>query len=264
MIRVGVVGAGGRMGGHVLRAVEAAPDLEVGAALEATSHPDLGKEVSPGVALTSDVATFFDAAEVAIDFSQPASTLALASAAAPRGVPLVIATTGFAPDGLARIEQAASRVPIVMAANFSLGVNVLLDLVAEAARRLAGYQIDVLELHHDRKLDAPSGTALRLASAAADARGQDLERVAVYHREGVTGPRDPAAIGLQALRLADSVGEHTVYLAGPGERLELSHRALSRDNFAAGALTAARWVVGRDPGLYSMADVLRSAPQMSK
>ena len=257
MIRVGVVGAGGRMGGHVLRAVEAAADLEVGAALESASHPDLGKEVSPGVALTADVAALVDAAELAIDFSRPDSTLALAAAAAPRGLPLVIATTGFSPADQARIEQAASRVPIVMAANFSLGVNVLLELVAEAARRLEGYQIDVLELHHDRKVDAPSGTALRLARAAAEARGQDLEQAAVYHREGITGPRDPHAIGLQALRLGDSVGEHTVYLAGPGERLELSHRALSRDNFAAGALTAARWIRGRDPGLYSMADVLR-------
>ena len=143
----------------------------------------------------------------------------------------------------------------VVAANFAIGAVLMIHMAKVASRFFDA--AEVIELHHDRKVDAPSGTALRLARAAAEARGQDLERAAVYHREGMTGPRDPDAIGLQALRLGDSVGEHTVYLAGPGERLELSHRALSRDNFAAGALTAARWIHGRDPGLYSMADVLR-------
>lgn len=255
MIRTGVVGAGGRMGAQVLRAVEAAADMEVAATLEAAGHPDLGKEVSPGIELSADLDALVERSEVAIDFSLPASTLRLCAAASARGVGLVIATTGFDAQGLAQIEAAAARIPIVMAANFSLGIHVLLGLVARAAKLLEGYEIDVLELHHDQKIDAPSGTARRLAAAAAEARGQQLERVAVYHREGVTGVRDPKAIGLQALRLGDSVGEHTVYLAGPGERIELTHRALSRTNFASGALTAARWLPGRSPGLYSMADV---------
>lgn len=256
MTRIAVVGAGGRMGRHVLHAVDGARDCELAAALETSGHPDLGKEVAPGVELTCDMAAGLGQSDVAIDFSAAPSTLALVAEATRARVPLVIGTTGFDEDGLARIRAAAEQVPIAMAANFSLGVNVLLDLVAEAARRLADYEIDVLEMHHDQKTDAPSGTALRLGRAAADARGQDFDAVAIYHREGDTGARDPAAIGMQALRLGDSVGEHTVYLAGPGERVELSHRALSRDNFAAGAVRAARWLPGRPPRLYSMRDVL--------
>ncbi len=169
---------------------------------------------------------------------------------------MVIATTGFESSGVARVEAAARQIAIVQAANFSIGITVLHELVAQAARRLAAYEIDVLEMHHDRKVDAPSGTALSLARAAAESRGQDLDKVAVYHRQGQTGPRQPESIGLQTLRLGDSVGEHTVYLAGAGERIELSHRALSRDNFAAGALRAARWAVAQPPGLYSMRDVI--------
>ncbi len=249
-----VLGAGGRMGAFVLRAVAAEPGLEVAAAVEARDHPALGSEVAPGVALVPELAV--DACDVAIDFSAPSSTGALLDAALPAGLPLVIGTTGFDASQEAAIESAAGKLAIVRAGNFSLGITVLLDLVAEAAKRLAGYEIEVLEMHHNRKLDAPSGTALALARAAADARGVSLSDKAVYHREGQTGPRPPDAIGMQTLRMADVVGEHTVYLAGPGERLELSHRALSRENFASGAARAAAWVLGRQPGLYSMGDVV--------
>ncbi len=257
MIAVLVTGAGGRMGGHVLRALEGTVGMRAAAALERPGHPDLGREISPGVKLSAELEPALDSAQVAIDFSVPESTLALVDAAASKSVPLVLATTGFRSEDMRRIQQAARRIPIVMAANFSLGINVLLDLVAEAARRLEGYEIEVLELHHSQKLDAPSGTALALARVAAEARGQDLEQTVVYQREGQIGERAPEAIGIQALRAGDSVGEHTVYLAGPGERIELSHRALSRDNFAVGAVRAARWVVGRPPGLYAMSDVIR-------
>ena len=258
MKRVLIVGAGGRMGEALLRALgRSFSELRLGAALEYAGHPRLGAELEPGVKLGSDPRAACAQADVAIDFSSPESTLALLEVAEARGLPLVIGTTGIREEGEARIARAAERVPIVRAANFSIGIAVLLDLVAEAARRLEGYQIDVLEMHHDQKLDAPSGTALALARRAASARGQDLQRAAVYARQGQTGKRDPAAIGLQALRLGDSVGEHTVYFAGPGERVELAHRAFSRDNFAAGALRAGAWVIGRTPGLYSMADVLR-------
>ncbi len=256
MIAVLVTGAGGRMGGHVLRAVERTAGVRVAVALERPGHPELGREISPGVKLSAELEPALDSAQVAIDFSVPESTLALVDAAARKSVPLVLATTGFGSEDMHRIREAARRIPIVMAANFSLGINVLLDLVAEAARRLEGYEIEVLELHHSQKVDAPSGTALALARAAAEARGQNLEGTAVYHREGRIGDRPPEAIGIQALRAGDSVGEHTVYLAGPGERVELSHRALSRENFAVGAVRAARWVVGRPPGLYAMSDVL--------
>lgn len=256
MIRALVVGAGGRMGAHVIAALEAAPDLAVGGALDSATHADLGKEVSPGIELRADLAKAATGCDVAIDFSVPASTLALIDEARGRGLPLVLATTGFEREEQQRIENAARELAIVQAGNYSLGVTVLLDLVAEAARRLDGYEIDVLEMHHHHKVDAPSGTALALARAAAEARGERLEDKAVYHREGLPGARRPDEIGLQALRLADSVGEHTVYLAGAGERVELTHRALSRENFAAGAVRAARWVHGHAPGLFSMTDVL--------
>ncbi len=256
MIRVLVSGAGGRMGGHVLRAIAADPALTLGGALEAPGHPRIGEELAPGVPLTDKPDTGLDGVDVAIDFCLPAGTLALVDAALPRGVPLVIATTGFDASGEERIARAARSLAIVREANFSLGIHVMLDLVADAARRLPDYELEVLELHHSRKLDAPSGTALRLAEVAARARGVSLDDAAVYHREGQTGPRPPGAIGMQSLRLGDAVGEHTLYLAGPGERLEITHRALSRDNFAAGALRAAAWLPGRPAGLYSMRDVL--------
>jgi 4-hydroxy-tetrahydrodipicolinate reductase len=257
MIRVLVSGAGGRMGGRLGRALAATPDLALGAALEAKGHPRLGEELSPGVRIGDDVGAAFEGIGVAIDFSAPAGTLALVAEASRRRVPAVIGTTGFSEPDLARLRAMAEAIPMVLSANFSLGVTAMLALVAEAARRLPDYEIELLELHHSAKLDAPSGTALRLAEAAAAARGVRLEDVAVYHREGHTGPRPTAAIGIQSLRAGDSVGEHTFYLAGPGERLEISHRALSRDNFAQGALRAARWLISRPPGLYSMTDVLR-------
>jgi 4-hydroxy-tetrahydrodipicolinate reductase len=256
MTRVLVVGAAGRMGENLLRAIAASSDLKLGAALEHASHPRLGAELAPGVKLGSDPRAACAQIDVAIDFSSPSSTAALLDAAESHGVPVVIGTTGIDADGDARIARAAKRLAIVRAANFSIGMIVLHDLVAEAARRLEGYEIDILEMHHDQKVDAPSGTALALARSAAAERGQELQHVAVYAREGVTGKRDPQAIGLQSLRLGNSIGEHTVYFAGPGERIELAHRALSRDNFAAGALRAARWLVGRAPGLYGMRDVL--------
>lgn len=258
MTKVCVVGAAGRMGGHVLAAVSATDDLTLAAALESAGHPDLGKEVAAGVPLSSDIGAALDASDVAIDFSLPESALALAREAPPRGTALVIATTGLSADQDAEIARAAQSVAVVRAANFSLGITTLLGLVEEAVSRLPNYEIEVLEIHHNQKVDAPSGTALALGEAAAGARGDKLSDVATYHREGHTGPRDPRAIGMQTLRGGDIVGEHTVYLVGPGERLELTHRALSRENFAAGAVRAARWAVGKAPGLYSMRDVLEA------
>jgi len=256
MTRVLVVGACGRMGLSLVREIAGSTDLRLGAVLERAGHPRLGEELAPGVKLGSDARAACAEAEVGIDFSSPASTLELLEAAEARGLPLVVGTTGLDAVVDARIARAAQRIAIVRAANFSMGIAVLLELVAEASRRLAGYEIELCEMHHDQKVDAPSGTALALARRAAEARGQKLEDVAVYAREGQTGRRNPQAIGIQSLRLSDSVGEHTVYFGGPGERIELAHRALSRDNFAAGALAAARWLVGRAPGVYAMRDVL--------
>jgi 4-hydroxy-tetrahydrodipicolinate reductase len=244
------------MGRALLDAVRSSPDLALAAALDRPDHPELGREIVPGVKLASDAAPAIRAADVAIDFSLPAATVALADLAAGAGLPLVIATTGLDAAQQARVRSAAQRTAVVMAPNFSIGVNVLLRLVAEAARLLPDYDVDILECHHVTKVDAPSGTALALGRAVAQARGQDFDALAVYHREGHTGVRKPGSIGMQTLRLGDSPGEHTVYFAGPGERLELGSRALSRANFATGACRAARWVIGRPPGLYSMRDVL--------
>jgi 4-hydroxy-tetrahydrodipicolinate reductase len=247
------------MGRALVEAVRAAPDLALAAAVDRPEHPELGREVEPGVKLSADAAAGLRAAEVAIDFSLPGAAAGLADLAASARVPLVIATTGLDASQTARVRAAAERIALVMAPNFSIGVNVLLQLVAEAARLLPDYDVDLLECHHVTKVDAPSGTALALGRAVAAARGQDFDAVAVYQRQGHTGVRKPGSIGMQTLRLGDSPGEHTVYFAGPGERIELGSRALSRANFASGACRAARWVIGRPPGLYSMRDVL-SAP----
>jgi 4-hydroxy-tetrahydrodipicolinate reductase len=254
--RVIVHGAAGRMGRTLVEAVRAAGDLELVAALDRPDHPDLGREVAPGIKLGADASAVLRSADVAIDFSLPAAAAALAEQASQAEIALVIATTGLEAPQQARVRAAAARVPIVMAPNFSIGVNVLLALVAEAARLLPDYDVDILECHHGTKVDAPSGTALALGRAVAAARGQDFDAVAVYRREGQIGVRRPGSIGMQTLRLGDSPGEHTVYFAGPGERIELGSRALSRANFASGACRAARWVIGKPPGLYSMRDVM--------
>lgn len=256
MIRIAVSGACGRMGEHVLRVADRDPEASVVAALEAKGHPSVGREVGSGLQVVDDPDAGLAGADVCIDFSKPEGTLRLLEAAVAHRVALVIGTTGLDADGQKRLRTAARTVPIVVAPNFSLGVNVLVGIVEEVARRLRDYHAEVLEIHHAAKVDAPSGTALRLGDAIAEARGLDPARHRVLHREGHTGAREKDAIGIQTLRAGDTVGEHTVYFAGPGERLELTHRALSRENFAAGALRAAHWAVGRAPGLYSMKDVL--------
>ena len=255
MIRVGVHGAAGRMGAHVCAAVAADPAATLASAVERPGHPELGRSVGPGISLGADLDAALAACDVMIDFSLPPASVTLAEAAAKRERAIVIATTGFGPDQLAQIGAAAKRSAILMAPNFSVGIQLLTELVELAARRLPDYDLEVLELHHSAKVDAPSGTALRLAEAAAEARGQKLSEQAVFAREGLTGARRPHTIGMQTLRAGSSPGEHTVFLAGPGERIELTHRALSREGFASGALRAAHWLAGKTPGLYTLRDV---------
>ena len=256
-LRVASVGAFGRMGDRVRALLDTTVDARLCGALEAPDHPQIGATLAPGVILTSDAAIAFADADVAIDFTIPRATLAALEIAAQRGVAYVCGTTGFTPAERVAIDTAAKRIPIVLSPNFSVAVVVLAHLVGEAARLLGpGYDAEIVELHHGQKRDAPSGTALRLAEAVAAARGQDLDGVLVAGRQGETGPRIPGSIGLQALRGGDNPGEHTVMLLGRGERLELVHRAASRDHFAAGALRAAHWVCGRAPGLYAVEQVL--------
>ena len=260
--RVLVVGARGRMGECVRAALARDPELRLAAALEVPGHPDLGQKLEHGVELVDDADAALRACDVAIDFSAPAATLAMLALAAERGVACVTGTTGFSEEGRRELERLAERIPIVHAPNFSVAVNVLAWLAREAARRLGpGYDAEILELHHGAKRDAPSGTALRLAQAVAEGRGEVLAERLVIARAGETGARAPGAIGVQALRGGDNPGEHTLMLLGRGERLELSHRAQTRDHFAEGAVRAARWLAGRPPGLHRFEDVLGlSAP----
>ena len=254
MIRIAITGAAGRMGRTVAEAVRDADDMVLGAALE---HPDssaIGDAID-GVTIAREPAA--DDFDVLVDFSVPAATLTVLEACERHGKGMVIGTTGFEADGTARIAQAAERIPIVMTPNMSVGVNVTFKLIEAAARALgADSDIEVLEAHHRHKIDAPSGTAVRIGEILARVLDRDLSSDAVYGREGITGERDAKTIGFHSLRGGDIVGEHTVTFAGPGERLEITHRAHSRMNFAMGALRAARFVAERESGLFDVADVL--------
>jgi 4-hydroxy-tetrahydrodipicolinate reductase len=264
MIRVAVTGAAGRMGRTLIQAVQEADGLVLGAAFERAGLSMLGADAGEiagvgrlGVSLSEDMAGAADAFDTLIDFSVPAATLASAEICAARGKALVIGTTGFDGPGLARIRVAAERVPVLMAPNMSVGVNVVFKLVELAARALGdGVDIEILEAHHRHKIDAPSGTAVRMGEIVAQALGRDLSEVAVYGRQGTTGARSRETIGFATVRAGDIVGEHTVLYAGNGERIEITHRAESRMNFAQGALRAVRFLDGRAPGLYDMQDVL--------
>ncbi|VVM07773.1 4-hydroxy-tetrahydrodipicolinate reductase [Methylacidimicrobium cyclopophantes] len=241
MIRLAVTGAKGRMGRAVLAQARRLGEWEVAGAI------DQGDALEPAL-LRSDVA---------IDFSSHAFSTVVAEASAAAGKPLVIGTTGHLPEELLRVRRAAERIPIVRAPNFSTGVNLLFYLVRKAAAVLGeGFDPEIVEAHHREKRDAPSGTARRLAEIVAEVRGISLEKAARYGREGEPGPRKAEEIGIHAIRAGQIVGLHTVLFAGSGEVLELTHRAETRDTFALGSLRAARWVVGKPPGMYSMEDVL--------
>jgi 4-hydroxy-tetrahydrodipicolinate reductase len=255
------------MGQALIEATLASDDLVLAAALDVPGSSQIGGDAgarvgrATGVAVSSDVDAAVQTSDVLIDFTRPEGTLAHAAACARHGKGLVAGTTGLAPQGKADLAAHARSIPIVFAPNMSVGVNVLAKLVEIAAARLGdAYDIEIVEMHHRHKVDAPSGTALMFGEAAAKARGTSLEQSGVYAREGVTGARRRGTIGFATLRGGDVVGEHTVIFATPGERVELTHRASSRQTFAAGALRAARFVAQRRterrPGLYDMADVL--------
>ena len=249
------------MGRTLIDCVLAAPDLELHAALEAEGAPLVGQPATPPasakqVVIADDLAAL-KGADVLIDFTRPAGTLAHLQACVANRIGMVIGTTGFSDAEKETIAAAGNAIPVVLAPNMSVGVSVTLRLLELATKALAeGYDIEVLEMHHKHKVDAPSGTALAMGEAIAKAQGRTLKEAAVYSREGVTGERDPSAIGFAVLRGGDCVGEHTVIYAGTGERVEITHRATSRNNFASGALRAARFVAGRSPGTYGMDDVL--------
>jgi 4-hydroxy-tetrahydrodipicolinate reductase len=259
-----IVGGGGRMGRRICEMIGTTNGFSLAGVTEQPGSPYVGQTVKEAFGVSGagvpvagrlpDIAAPFD---VMIDFTSPDVSIETARYAGRSGKPAVIGTTGFTVDQLREIEELTSRCACVCAPNMSMGVNVLFRLVAEAAALLGQeFDAEVLEIHHRLKKDAPSGTALRLAQVLADAYGRDLDSVGVYARKGMIGRRTAGEIGIQTLRAGDVVGEHTVLLGGPGERIELIHRAQSRDCFAHGALVAARWVCARPPGLYDMQDVL--------
>jgi 4-hydroxy-tetrahydrodipicolinate reductase len=261
--RVAIAGAAGRMGRTLIEAALADPSLQLVAALEMPGHPALGRDagealgVVTGVALTDDVPAAFLRADCLVDFTRPAATLAALDHAVQAGKAMVIGTTGFSAEEKQRIEAAASRIPVVFAPNMAVGVNALFKLAGIAASILGDdFDVEIIESHHRHKVDAPSGTALRLGEAVAQALGRDLEAVAVHGREGITGERERASIGFHAVRGGDIVGEHTVLFAGMGERIELSVRSSSRLTYASGAMRAVRFAAGHAPGLFDMQDVL--------
>jgi 4-hydroxy-tetrahydrodipicolinate reductase len=264
LLRVALLGGSGRMGGALVAALDETDALALSGASCSPGSKWVGKDIaeavggrSRGVTLTTDPAGAVAGAQVAIDFALPDATSANLRACVAAAAPLVIGATGHSQGVHAEIADAARRIPIVMAPNMSLGVNLLLKLVELAARSLdAGYDVEVFEAHHRNKKDAPSGTALALGRAAAAGRGVTLDDAAEYARHGATGARRAGAIGFSVFRGGDVVGDHTVTFAGLGERIELTHRASDRLAFARGALKAAQWIVGRAPGLYSMQDVL--------
>jgi 4-hydroxy-tetrahydrodipicolinate reductase len=262
-MKVAIAGSTGRMGRTLLEAVLQDKDFKLAVALEQAGHESLGRDAGEfagahcGVKLRADYAEALAAADVLIDFTRPEGTLAHLEACVALGKAMVIGTTGFSAAQKSRVADAAKRVPVVMAPNMAVGVNVTFKLAETAARILGdAYDVEIVEAHHRHKVDAPSGTALMLGEAVARALGRDLSTSAVHGRRGDTGERPVKAIGFHAVRGGDIVGEHTVLFAGAGERVEVTVRSSSRMTYALGALRAAKFLRGRKPGLYDMFDVL--------
>jgi 4-hydroxy-tetrahydrodipicolinate reductase len=264
MIKVVVMGAAGRMGGRLVALLKESAALALVGAVEDKGHAAVGEDAGEvagcgrtGVTIGDDLSAVIERAEVVIDFTMPGATLANVRAAALHRKAMVIGTTGLSAAEVAELRSLARSFPCVISPNMSVGVNVILKVIAEMARIFGeDYDIEVIEAHHRLKKDAPSGTALKMAEVLAKAVGRDLDQVGVYARKGLIGERKRGEIGIQSIRAGDIVGDHTVIFGGMGERVEVTHRVQSRDTFARGALRAARWVVKQPAGLYDMSDVL--------
>ncbi|MFM8636721.1 MAG: 4-hydroxy-tetrahydrodipicolinate reductase [Betaproteobacteria bacterium] len=262
-MRVAVAGASGRMGRMLIEAVVQAPDCVLSAALDVPGSPALGSDATAwlgrasGIRVGADLLAAAAASDVLIDFTRPEGTLAHLQACRAHGTRMVIGTTGFSAEQKVEVAAHAQHIGVVMAPNMAVGVNVVLQLLDMATRALSeGYDIEIVEAHHRHKVDAPSGTALRMGEVVAQALGRSLQDCAVYGREGVTGERDPSTIGFATVRGGDVVGDHTVLYLGTGERIEITHKSSSRVTYAQGSLRAARFLMGRGAGLFDMAQVL--------
>lgn len=263
MHAIAVAGASGRMGHMLIEAVAQSTDCKLSGALDVPGGAAIGLDAAAfsgqpsGVLIDADIRQGLKNASVLIDFTRPEGTMAHLAVCRELGVKLVIGTTGFSDAQKLEIAEAAKTIAIVMAPNMSVGVNVTLKLLEMAARSLnSGYDIEIIETHHRHKIDAPSGTALKMGEVVANALGRDLKGHAVFAREGITGARDPLAIGFSAIRGGDIVGDHTVMFAGIGERIEITHKSSTREGYAQGSLRAARFLAGKPAGLYDMFDVL--------
>ncbi len=264
MVRAIVAGAGGRMGKRIINIINETEGIQLVSAFERNNHPDVGKDAGIvagigklGIEIKGSISEVLDKGDVLIDFTMPEATYEHVKAVAEQGISMVIGTTGFSDELLAKIKEYAKKIRCVLSPNMSIGVNVMFKMVAELSRILGeDYDVEIVELHHRFKKDAPSGTALRLAQIIADVKGIDLEKTGIYGRKGIVGEREKNELGIHAVRAGDITGEHIVIFGGMGERIEFIHRAHSRDNFARGAVKAAMWVVNQPPGLYDMQDVL--------
>ncbi|WP_367847853.1 4-hydroxy-tetrahydrodipicolinate reductase [Rhodoferax sp. WC2427] len=260
---IAVAGASGRMGHMLIEAIRDADDCVLAGALDIASSPQIGADAaaflghSSGVAVTADLHEGLKGARVLIDFTRPEGTLAHLRMCRSLGVNAVVGTTGFSDDQKTEIAEIAQHIAIMMAPNMSVGVNVTLKLLEMAAKAMStGYDIEIVEAHHRHKIDAPSGTALKMGEVIAEAMGRDLKECAVYERYGITGERDPSSIGFATIRGGDIVGDHTVLFAGTGERIEISHKSSSRATYAQGSLRAVRFLATKRTGLFDMFDVL--------
>ncbi len=264
MIRVGVAGIAGRMGSRIAQLVCEDSDMELASGWEHPQHEAVGKPLQRYVPnagselnVLNDIKEAVSEVDVVIDFTHPEASLYHAEICAKEKKPIVIGTTGFSSDQLEEIKKLSLSMPVVLAPNMSIGVNVLFKLVEYTAKLLGDeFDVEIIEAHHRFKKDAPSGTALKIGQLIAEAMGRNFSEVAVYERKGFTGERSRNEIGMQTIRAGDIVGEHTVIFASLGERIEITHRAHNRDNFARGAIRAAKWISGKEPGLYDMQDVL--------
>jgi len=264
MVRIGIAGAAGKMGSRITALSKEYDGLQLTGAFERKGHRDLGKDIGIlagigelGLALSERIEEIIDNVDMIVDFTSVDSTKENLWTAAARGKAMVIGTTGFTKEDINEIRPLTDKIPCVMASNMSLGVNLLLKVLADVARILGDdYDVEIVEAHHRLKKDAPSGTALKMAQIIADAVNRNLDEVAVYSRKGIIGQRTRKEIGIQTVRAGDIVGEHTVLFGGLGERIEITHKASSRDTFARGAFKAALWLADKPAGLYDMQDVL--------
>ena len=264
MIKIAVCGAAGRMGQRIINSVTEVDEVELSGALERPGHPLIGQDAGLvagcgglAIGISGDLNSVIAGCDVMIDFTSPKVSLKNLEACALQKKPIVIGSTGFTPEERTLAEELAKDIPVVIAPNMSVGVNICFKILKDIAQTLGNdFDVEIVEAHHRLKKDAPSGTAVRMGEVVAEALGRDYRKVANCHREGITGERSMEEIGMQTIRGGDIIGEHTVYFIGMGERIELSHRAMTRDMFSRGSVRAAKWVIVQQPGLYDMQDVL--------